>query len=156
MLELKKSFKFEASHRLYCMKDGHPCRNLHGHSYVVYATIKVNSMETFENPNMIIDFSKLKTFQTWLDDNFDHALILNPADEFYLAVKSFDGEMKLRTMPNGDPTAENMAIFFVDVMDTIISTYLATVEKYTIKMEVFETVGNSASFEKEFIYTNVN
>jgi 6-pyruvoyltetrahydropterin/6-carboxytetrahydropterin synthase len=151
MYSIKKHFKFEASHRLMCMKEGHPCRNLHGHSYVVFVEIKVDGMENLENPNMIIDFSKLKSFQKWLDENYDHALILNPADKLYDVMKSFDEEMKVCTIPNGDPTAENMAVFFTDIVDTIANPYVSgKVNKYIITVEVFETVGNSASFTKEF------
>jgi queuosine biosynthesis protein QueD len=151
MYSIKKHFKFEASHRLMCMKEGHPCRNLHGHSYVVYVEIKVDEIKNFENPNMVIDFSNLKPFQKWLDENYDHALILNPADKLYDVMKNFDEEMKINTTPNGDPTAENMAEFFTDIIDTIISPYIAgKVDKYSITVEVFETVGNSASFRKEF------
>lgn len=34
-VELTKSFRFEAAHRLPTFPDGHKCRRLHGHSYRV-------------------------------------------------------------------------------------------------------------------------
>lgn len=38
-VELKKSFRFEAAHRLPFAPEGHRCRNLHGHGYVVDVVI---------------------------------------------------------------------------------------------------------------------
>lgn len=39
-VELHKSFRFEAAHRLPNAPDGHRCRNLHGHSYVVDVVVE--------------------------------------------------------------------------------------------------------------------
>jgi len=63
MYAVTKAFKFEASHRLFTMPMEHPCRNLHGHSYVVRVSIWVEDIKNLENPNMVIDFGKLKEFQ---------------------------------------------------------------------------------------------
>ncbi len=60
MFSIKKRFKFEAAHRLLSMPEDHPCRSLHGHSYVVDVKITVKDLKDLENPNMIIDFGKLK------------------------------------------------------------------------------------------------
>lgn len=155
MYKIKKTFKFEAAHRLLELEDCHPCKNLHGHSYVVEASIEVLNISNMANPNMVIDFSNLKTFQTWLNENFDHATILNPKDELYGLLKQIDKTLKIRTMPlTGDPTAENMAKFFVDVLDSICNnTYLKNIETYTIEINVYETIGACASYKKQF--TNI-
>lgn len=145
MYSITKSFKFEAAHRLMNMPKDHPCSNFHGHSYVVKVTI---STPLINDQGMVIDFGKLKSFQKWLDDNFDHATILNPEDkELYNVLKSFN--FKIRTMPNGDPTAENMASFFYDNLLHIC--YENNVTSGTLKIEVQETVGNSATFETNFV-----
>jgi 6-pyruvoyltetrahydropterin/6-carboxytetrahydropterin synthase len=140
MYSITKNFKFEASHRLFNMPKGHPCGNLHGHSYVVKVTI---STEELNNQCMVTDFGNLKPFQIWLDVNFDHATILNLKDtKLYEALKSFD--FKITTMPNGDPTAENMAELFCGKIRDI--AYNLKIDYVNISIEVFETVGNSATY----------
>ncbi len=39
-VELKKSFRFEAAHNLPFAPEGHRCRNLHGHGYVVDVVVE--------------------------------------------------------------------------------------------------------------------
>ena len=81
MYSITKSFKFEASHRLFDMPSNHQCRNIHGHSYVVNVTISVDTLKD----NMVIDFGKLKQFQTHLDKHYDHSIILNPFDKVLIS-----------------------------------------------------------------------
>jgi len=40
IVELKKSFRFEAAHHLPFAPEGHRCRKLHGHSYVVEIVVE--------------------------------------------------------------------------------------------------------------------
>jgi queuosine biosynthesis protein QueD len=147
MYSITKSFKFEAAHRLLSMPENHPCRNLHGHSYVVKVSISVENISILENPNMLIDFGKLKEFQKWLDENFDHATILNNTDSLFSILK--EANIRVRTMPSGDPTAENMASFFCAIIGDLCRKFNLQ-QKYTVNVEVFETVGNSASFQAVF------
>ncbi len=144
MFSIKKRFKFEAAHRLLSMPEDHPCRSLHGHSYVVDVKITVKDLKDLENPNMIIDFGKLKEFQKWLDENFDHATILNPDDTLYRILKQFPDKMKVRLMPTGDPTAENMSALFASILRDICKKLVN--KEFSIEVEVFETIGNSASY----------
>ncbi len=144
MYSITKNFKFEAAHRLFNMPESHPCHSLHGHSYVVKVTISTKKLDNMENPNMIIDFRKLKVFQNWLDENFDHATILHNNDPLYSTLKNFD--CKIRTIPNGDTTAENMARFFSIIVIDMIKKYFK--DQFSVKIEVVETVGNTASYEE--------
>jgi len=127
------------------MPDGHPCRGLHGHSYVVYVKVSTEDLADLPNPDMLIDFGKLKEFQKWLDENFDHATVLNFNDPLYSILKQTP-DIKIRTMPSGDPTAENMASFFYVVVKDIVKKNID--KKFEIEVEVFETEGNSASYRK--------
>ena len=73
-----RKLTFESSHRLFpCFT---ACRNCHGHSYklFVYARNKNNVLLN----GMVIDFSVLKEkIGTWVDENWDHALLYCSRDE---------------------------------------------------------------------------
>jgi 6-pyruvoyl-tetrahydropterin synthase len=61
---------------------------------------------------MVINFKSLSFIQEWLDEHFDHALILGRADPLGDALRNDIPEAakpyKLHIM-DGEPTAENMA-----------------------------------------------
>ena len=145
MYSISKNFKFEAAHRLLSMPEGHPCRNFHGHSYVVKVTVSIKDISSLPNSNMIIDFGKLKEFQKWLDENFDHSTILNKDDAALFAILKSNNN-KVRTMPFGDPTAERMAKFFWLIVRDICVPLLP--KPFNIKIEVSETVGNIGAYEE--------
>lgn len=78
VIRLTKEFRFEAAHALWNY-DG-PCRNIHGHSYILYVTVKGRPETAPENPKqgMLIDFSVLKRIvHEQIIDVFDHALLVN-------------------------------------------------------------------------------
>ena len=146
MYGIKKRFKFEYAHRLFTMPEGHQCRNIHGHSAVVKVTIWVEDISKMENPNMIIDFGKLKEFQEQLNEHFDHALILHEDDPIYDAVK--DHICKLIKMPfKLDVTAENMAYLFANSINEICKSH--KINTGHIQVEVDETVGNTGIYTRE-------
>ena len=60
VIRVTKEFRFEMAHALWNY-DG-PCRNVHGHSYILYVTFAgepVNDPESNRN-GMVIDFGDLK------------------------------------------------------------------------------------------------
>jgi len=145
---ITKTFKFEAAHRLLSMKENHPCRRIHGHSYVINATITVDHLSQ-TNPNMVLDFGSFKSFQKYFDTYFDHKIILNNNDPLCNILKDID-DCGLLIMPdNADPTAENMAyLFSLMLVKTCLQDY--GIKHGKVSIEVFETVGNSATHEMEF------
>ena len=60
VIRLTKEFSFEAAHAL----DGYdgPCREIHGHSYRLFVTVKGTPAEDASNPKcgMVLDFGVLK------------------------------------------------------------------------------------------------
>jgi len=52
-----KKFTFDMAHALYGY-DG-PCKNIHGHTYVLYVTLKGKALESENHPKngMVIDFT---------------------------------------------------------------------------------------------------
>jgi 6-pyruvoyltetrahydropterin/6-carboxytetrahydropterin synthase len=77
-VRVTKEFRFEMAHAL----SGHdgPCKNIHGHSYVLQVTLKGTPLEDNEDPKsgMVMDFSDLKKIvRQEITDVFDHALVLH-------------------------------------------------------------------------------
>lgn len=113
MIKVVKKLKFEASHRLY-QYDG-ACRNIHGHSYVVEVclTSKDNNCDCEPNSElnklgMVVDFGRIKNvIGSWIDVNWDHALILNKNDDI---IRNLNIPEMKKYFIDGNPTAENMAL----------------------------------------------
>lgn len=77
VIRVTKEFRFEMAHALWNY-DG-PCRNVHGHSYVLYVTICGEPANDAENPRngMVIDFGDLKKIvRENIVDRFDHSLMI--------------------------------------------------------------------------------
>ena len=76
-IRLTKEFSFEAAHAL----DGYdgPCREIHGHSYRLFVTVKGTPGEDPRDPKygMVMDFGLLKRIvNEEVVSRFDHALVL--------------------------------------------------------------------------------
>lgn len=91
---ISKEFHFSASHQLHGLRDGHPCGRVHGHNYIVRVTLE---SETVDERGFVVDYNDLKPFGQWIDDTLDHEHLNN-------------------VLPM-QPTAENMARLFVEVIE---------------------------------------
>lgn len=144
MYKVKKHFKFECSHRLYGLEDS-PCKCLHGHSYNVWVELSSESLDKY---GMVVDFSKLKSFQEWLDSYFDHATILVENDPLISILR--DEEKQKIYIMNTTTTAEHMANLFAQKIKMIPD--LIPIWKYIkkISISVAETVNNIAIYEEKY------
>ncbi|MEQ1877056.1 MAG: 6-carboxytetrahydropterin synthase QueD [Bdellovibrionia bacterium] len=85
MFELRKTFTFEAAHRLMAMPETHKCRRLHGHSYK--ATVVVRG-ETDPQTGVVLDFGLIKEIAEPVFNQLDHQYLneieglANPTSEF--------------------------------------------------------------------------
>lgn len=108
IIRLTKEFSFEAAHALEGY-DG-PCREIHGHSYRLFVTIKGTPSTDPTNPKqgMVMDFGVLKKIvNEEIISRFDHALVLRTtADEGLRRVlaEQFDNVVTVEYQP----TCENM------------------------------------------------
>jgi 6-pyruvoyltetrahydropterin/6-carboxytetrahydropterin synthase len=141
MYTVKKKFKFECAHRLFGYKES-VCQNLHGHSYK--GLIKI-SCDKLDDRGMVIDFSQLSVFQDWINENFDHALILSLNDTF--DEKTLCGNKVYRM--NCHTTAENMCRLFADTLYSLIKCYKFA-EKISISIELAETENNIAQYTQTY------
>ncbi|MDR4988731.1 MAG: 6-carboxytetrahydropterin synthase [Bacteroidales bacterium] len=112
IIRITKQFHFEAAHALWNY-DG-PCKNIHGHSYVLYVTIKGRPLHEPGHPKngMLMDFSILKKIVNELIiEPYDHALLVNAGTAH--ADMAREGNMfgKIAVVPY-QPTCENMVCDF--------------------------------------------
>lgn len=108
MFSITKEFKFEAAHRL--LNHQGKCRHLHGHSYVAQLTLAAPQLNAL---GMVLDFADLKaTVGKWIDDNWDHNVLLSPKDPLVELLKKEEKRpylMQQLAANEGNPTAEGMA-----------------------------------------------
>jgi len=89
----------------------HPgkCKHLHGHSAQVAITLE---SKTLNEQGMVYDFSDIKKFvATWLDDTFDHNMLLHK-DDPVLPLLQQAGERVM--VVDEHPTAEFLAKIIFD------------------------------------------
>ena len=110
MIRITKEFKFEMAHALHGY-DG-LCKNIHGHSYKLFVTVKGNIKNDKGNAKdgMVLDFDVLKEIvKPEIINKYDHSLVLNansPHSEIDLSA--FE---KVFFLPY-QPTSENLVSDF--------------------------------------------
>lgn len=112
MFSIERYHDISAGHRVL----GHEgkCRNLHGHNYRIHFTVVPSwDVSELDNVGRVIDFSVVKsTLCQWLEDNWDHKMILWQHDPMVDVLKNASG---IVVVPF-NPTAENMAYFLVSTI----------------------------------------
>lgn len=112
MYKVTKEFKFEAAHRVIGAY-AHECADtIHGHSYRVLFEF---TSPTLDDNGVVVDFKKVSEIITPFIDQFDHALVLWYKDPNY--SNSVPGNLKLVSF-SYNPTAENMAKYFYNMVET--------------------------------------
>ncbi len=108
LIRITKEFRFEAAHALW-QYDG-PCKNIHGHSYRLFVTVKGHPQgdPSHSKHGMVMDFSILKKIVNELIvEPFDHALLVNADTPHASMAKDNALFGKLYPLPY-QPTCENM------------------------------------------------
>lgn len=112
-IRLTKEFSFEAAHAL----DGYdgPCREIHGHSYRLFVTVKGSPLPPSAGPKagMVIDFGVLKRIvHDEVVSRLDHALVLQRSEATAslrgLLAQQFGNVVEV----DYRPTCENMLADF--------------------------------------------
>jgi len=107
MITATRYHDFSAGHRVV----GHEskCKHLHGHNYRVTFTCAGE----LDDVGRVIDFGVIKsTLSQWLEDKWDHKMILWNQDKKANVIATLDGG-GIVTVPF-NPTAENMAIHLIE------------------------------------------
>lgn len=122
------------------------CRHLHGHNYEVFLTAvqKSNDVEELDTLGRIIDFSILKhKVGNWVEQNWDHGMILFSEDGDAIKVMASLPEQKFFLLPY-NPTAENLAKYLIK---EICPSLLRDTNVDICKVVVNETENCSAEVE---------
>ena len=112
VIRITKQFTFEMAHALKDY-DG-PCRNIHGHSYELFVTLKGNPIEDETSPKkgMLMDFGDLKKLvKSQIVDVFDHALVLHNQMDSKL-IQLLKEHFENIQLVDYQPTSENFLIDF--------------------------------------------
>ena len=134
MFSVSREFSFCYGHRLL----GHPgkCRHPHGHNGRVIVTL---SMPALNASGMVTDFTEVKnTIGQWIDEHFDHKMILAAADPLVPLLQA-QGEPVFLTETS--PTAETLAKLLYDAAESLRIPVL--------RVEFWETPGCRAVYEKD-------
>ena len=141
MYKITKKFKFEYAHRLDLDYDS-PCSNIHGHSAKVYVSLTANSLD---KNGMIIDFKELLFIDEFLQENYDHRMLLSNKN---VSTVMYHRNSKLFILDK-NPTAENIAY---DITQSIIKK-IKDNNKFknitSVKVTVYETENNSATYKQK-------
>lgn len=113
-LRITKEFRFEGAHAL--MNYNGKCKNIHGHSYILYVTVVGEAKTDPNGPDngMVIDFKLLKDIVNKnIIDKFDHALVL---EEGTPLSNELSTEYPNVYLTNFRPTTENLICFFAQAI----------------------------------------
>ncbi len=130
-IRITKEFRFEAAHALWGY-DG-ACRNVHGHSYLLYVCLKGKPLSDKSDPKygMIMDFSILKKIVNELiTDVFDHALMVNKNTPHKSLAHSEPALGKVLLL-DYQPTCENMVADFAYRIKSVLPS---DIELYSLKL----------------------
>ena len=115
VIRLTKEFSFEAAHALYGY-DG-PCREIHGHSYRLFVTVKGEPSVDSTNPKagMVMDFGMLKKIvNEEIVARYDHSLVLEDNVEDEALRRTLSARFGNVITVDYRPTCENMLPDFAE------------------------------------------
>ena len=123
-MKVFKEFRFEAAHSLPHLPEGHKCRNVHGHSYLVRVTVSGKPVD-----GMVIDYAEISRAWLPLYAVLDH--------------QNIDGLPGL-----GHSTSENLARWIYDLLRKEVDNYTRDNRggAYVSSVEVRETPSAGAIY----------
>lgn len=113
IIRLTKEFSFEAAHAL----EGYDgaCREIHGHSYRLFVTVKGTPSRNEEDPKcgMVTDFGVLKRIvNEEIVSRMDHAFVLRRSAANDALVRALGERFERIVRVDYQPTCENMLCDF--------------------------------------------
>ncbi len=109
MIRLTKEFSFESAHAL----EGYDgaCREIHGHSYRLFVTVKGEPIADVQNPKcgMVIDFGDLKRIvNEQIIDRMDHSFVMRTSPQALHIASTLGSTFHNIELVEYQPTCENM------------------------------------------------
>ena len=143
-VRITKKFDFEMAHALWNY-DG-ACRNIHGHSYKLFVTVRGEPIEDESDVKngMVMDFGDLKRIvQDHIVNKFDHSVVVSdraPHDFIGRVEQMFE---KYELTPF-QPTSENLLLLFAEILK---KEFPSSVE--LVALRLYETENSYAEWLRE-------
>ncbi len=140
-IRVTKQFKWEMSHALFDYNG--LCRNMHGHSYIMHATIIGEPLNDEKSPKhgMVIDFGDFKQLVNELIvDKFDHAVVLNKHENTD-ALSKIKGLFDRLIVLDYQPTCELMVTDFAEQIQAALPNHLTL-----FSLKLYETATSYAEW----------
>ena len=140
-IRITKKFDFEMAHALWNY-DG-ACRNIHGHSYKLFVTVRGVPVQDNRNAKngMVMDFGDLKKIvHENIVQRYDHCVVVSkeaPHDFLNQVEQMFD-KYELTSF---QPTSENLLLYFVEVLEKKLPDDIELV-----KLQLYETESSYAEW----------
>ena len=131
-IRLTKEFSFESAHAL----DGYDglCREIHGHSYRLFVTIKGEPISEEGSPKlgMVMDFGDLKRIvNSEIVDRLDHSFVLRDSEQNVELKETLSEKFSKVVLVDYQPTCENMLADFASRLQRALP---ANVELYSLRL----------------------
>ena len=131
-IRLTKEFTFESAHAL----DGYDglCREIHGHSYRLFVTVKGEPISDEGNPKMgmVMDFGDLKRIvNSEIVDRLDHSFVLRNSAQNEELKEVLGAKFKKVVLVDYQPTCENMLADFAARLQNALPT---NVELHSLRL----------------------
>ena len=136
MIRITKIFTFETAHVLYNY-DG-KCKNMHGHSYKLFVTVKGTPIKDLDHPKngMVVDFGDIKKIvKAKILDVWDHAVMLNGLSPHKQLGENLEQQGHKVIYCDYQPTCENM---LYDIADKIKSQLPESISLAYLKLHETE------------------
>ena len=136
-IRLTKEFSFESAHAL----DGYDglCREIHGHSYRLFVTIKGEPISEEGNPKMgmVMDFGDLKRIvNREVVDRLDHSFVLRDSAQNTELLNALGDKFNKVVLVDYQPTCENMLADFAERLQRALPE---GVELYSLRLHEIAT-----------------
>ena len=125
MIRITKIFTFETAHVLYNY-DG-KCKNMHGHSYKLYVTVKGEPINDLDNPKngMVVDFGEIKSIvKNQIVDVWDHAVLVNANSPHRQLGNDLQAAGHKVIFCDYQPTCENMLVDIANKIKSQLPTHV--------------------------------
>jgi len=121
------------------------CNALHGYALSFYVEFEC---ETLDARNWCVDFGGLKTFKTFLKENFDHTMLVALDDPEFETFKMLHDKGLAKMVAVDATGCEAIAKFLVEYLNDIwLEDNYPNSDIRCRKVEVRETPSNSAYYE---------
>ncbi len=147
-IRLTKEFSFEAAHSL----EGYDgaCREIHGHSYRLFVTIKGEPSADPYDPKqgMVMDFGLLKRIvDEQIVSRLDHAFVVRRSEQGAQLRDMLADRYSNIVLVDYQPTCENM---LADFAERLLESLPDEVELYSLRLH--ETASSSPSGSPKIIF----